>query len=117
MKVIVAGGRYYSPTTKAMEWLEKTLLELKCTEEVCGEATGADNFGKMTAIKLGIPIKNFPADWNKFGASAGPIRNQQMAEYSNVCILFPGGSGTDSMRMWAERKNLTIIEYPYQDEA
>lgn len=31
----------------------------------------------------------YPALWNKYGRAAGPIRNRQMAEVADVCVLFP----------------------------
>lgn len=32
--------------------------------------------GGDAAVRLGIPVLSFPADWRKHGRSAGPIRNR-----------------------------------------
>lgn len=110
-KVIVAGGRDFSPLDKHRTWLKEKLLEIKAKEVVSGGCTGADKFGEDIAKELNIRIKSFPANWAKYGKSAGPIRNKQMAEYANVCILFPGGRGTASMKDLSIRHGLEIIEY------
>lgn len=43
-----------------------------------GEATGADTLGREWAESHGLPVLKFPADWDKYKRSAGPIRNRQM---------------------------------------
>lgn len=43
-----------------------------------GEARGADRLAKSVAVELGFEVMPFPADWNKYGKSAGPIRNHAM---------------------------------------
>jgi hypothetical protein len=111
MKVIVAGGRDFVPLDSHREWLEEKLFELGCSEEVCGEAVGADAFGKEVAESLSIPVKSFPAKWNLHGNAADTIRNGEMARYADACILLPGGRGTANMKQQAIENNLHIIEY------
>ena len=55
--------------------------------------------------------KRFPADWDKHGRAAGPIRNAQMARYADAVALFPGGRGTASMRRVAEKAGITVYEF------
>ena len=57
-----------------------------------------------------IPIKKFPAEWDKHGKGAGFIRNKQMAEYADAVVLFPGGNGTNNMYEQASKMNLKIID-------
>lgn len=35
-------------------------------------------------------LTKFPADWNKYGKTAGYLRNMQMAEYADALIAFWG---------------------------
>ena len=67
MKVIVAGSR----NLKCKDLIFKKLDEIKnmIDEVVCGEATGVDSIGKEWAIKNGITVKSFPAEWDKYGSS------------------------------------------------
>jgi hypothetical protein len=43
-----------------------------------GNARGADKMAGEIARELGLDVLVFPAEWDKYGKSAGPIRNQQM---------------------------------------
>ena len=45
---------------------------------VHGAARGADSMCGYVAERLGYPVRKFPADWDKHGKAAGPIRNRQM---------------------------------------
>ena len=68
-------------------------------EIVCGMGRGADLLGKRWAMEHRIPIHKFPADWVRFGKSAGPKRNQQMADHATHLVAFWDGrsSGTKDM--------------------
>ena len=68
-------------------------------EVVCGLAKGADIWGRNWALSNGIPIKDFPADWEKYGKAAGVIRNKQMADYADAAIVFiwDGSRGSQNM--------------------
>lgn len=111
MKVIVAGGRNFKYEEKHIWWLTVQLSELGATEIVTGDAPGADQLGIEVANIMKLPIKHFPANWAIFGKAAGPRRNKEMADYADVCILFPGGIGTLNMKILAENKGMPIIEY------
>ena len=111
MRVIVAGGRYFKPTREHIEWLINVLKSLEATEVVCGMANGADLFGRQIALKMKLTVKEFPAEWDKYGRMAGPIRNAEMAKNADACVLFPGGRGTANMKMLAKVNELKIVEY------
>ena len=51
-----------------------------------------------------------PADWEKYGRSAGPKRNAQMAEIANALIAFWDGQsrGTKNMIETAKQKGLIV---------
>ena len=51
-----------------------------------GCPTGGDNFAERIARAYGIPILIFPANWNKYGKSAGFIRNADIAKFSRALI-------------------------------
>ncbi len=115
---IIAGGRDLLPDLKYNMWL--TLLDQQHTilEVVEGGAYGADEIGKMWALNRCIKVTTFRADWNKYGRGAGPIRNLKMAEYllaqeglKRLCILFPGGKGTASMKKIAMERGIDVVEY------
>lgn len=99
MKVIIAGSRH-------MPWSMYPLVEkavkksgYEVTEVVCGEAKGADTWGKKWAFANKIPVKSFPADWDEHGRRAGPIRNKEMGDYADALIVFiwPNSRGSQHM--------------------
>ena len=55
-------------------------------EVVSGTARGVDQLGEDWADEHGIPVERFPADWDTHGRSAGPIRNEEMAEYADALV-------------------------------
>lgn len=111
MKAIIAGGRNFVGNDKHMGWLIYMSEKYKVAEVVSGGASGADEFGEDFAKMFNIPVKRFHADWDNYGKAAGPIRNQEMAKYADLCILFPGGKGTESMRGYATDYGLTVEEW------
>jgi len=112
MKLIIAGGRDYQFTNDDMLRLDKIHGHAeRVTEVVSGGAKGADRCGEQWAIGMQLPIKRFPADWEKHGKRAGPLRNAEMAAYANAVALFPGGIGTQSMFNEATKAGITIYDY------
>jgi len=80
MRVLICGSRTWDDYHRVLEALRR-IHEVTPVEVVIeGEARGADTLGRQAAEELAIPVLKFPADWNKYGKAAGPIRNQQMLE-------------------------------------
>ena len=111
MKILVCGGRDYDNETKINKVLSKYYSSNLTI--IHGGAKGADELAEMWALVRGMNQKIYPADWNKHGKAAGPIRNQQMLDDNpdiKLCIAFPGGRGTRDMINRARAKNITVIE-------
>jgi hypothetical protein len=53
-------------------------------EIVSGHCSGADQLGEKYAIDNNISYTVFPAEWNKYGKAAGPIRNTEMIKYATM---------------------------------
>ncbi len=71
-----------------------------------------DNWWSSSCFSCNFDIVKFPADWDKHGKAAGPIRNKQMAEYADALLLIWDGNSRGSMNMKkeAEKANLQIVE-------
>lgn len=78
--LLVCGSRTYSDVTRVFEELDKIHAENPVSMVIEGEAPGADTFGREWAMARKIPVAMFHADWEKYGRSAGPIRNREMLE-------------------------------------
>lgn len=109
MKLIIAGGRDYELDAMDFWRLEQLLPVVK--EVVSGCARGADKCGEVWAEVNHIPIRRFPADWGRFGKSAGFKRNIEMAKYADAVALFPGGRGTAHMFRIAGQYGLRIFDF------
>lgn len=102
--LIIAGGRDFDAGTLNLrkqwyELLDETTEHLNVTCVVCGMARGADLFGKEWAVSKGIPVKEMPANWEKWGRQAGFRRNTDMALIATHLIAIWDGKskGTSNM--------------------
>ena len=95
--VLVCGSRdwkdYYAIKGELSKLPKHTLIiHGKCP-------TGADKLADKAARALGLKVRRFPADWVKYGRSAGPIRNTEMIDERPDKVLafhedLPNSKGT-----------------------
>jgi hypothetical protein len=109
MRCIIAGGRGFIPAKSDYNMVKHLLRQYKIDEIVCGNCSGADEFGKEMSYLLDLELKVFPTNWNEYFKIAGPIRNKEMARYTDYAILMRANKGTDSMRNEMNRLNKKII--------
>lgn len=109
-KLIIAGSRNFQDYTLLCNVLDK--LPYTITEIVSGTCRGADLLGERYALEHNIPIKRFPANWDLYGKSAGPIRNKQMAIYADKAVVFyyPDSRGSLNMINNMHRYNKEVLE-------
>lgn len=96
-KWIVAGSRTFQNYQLLCKELDK--IKEQIDEIVCGEARGADTLGRTYAYNNDILIKSYPADWERYGKSAGFVRNEEMAAYADKAIIFWDGKSVGSKDM------------------
>ncbi len=102
MKLIIAGCRdMHDPVVfrAAME-----ACPFHPTEIVQGGAPGVDTLASLWGAHKGIPVKEFKADWDLHGRSAGPIRNRQMALYADALLAIWDGVSRGTKNMIDEAK-------------
>jgi hypothetical protein len=88
MKVIIAGSRGFNDYKFLCEICDDLFKNCQKVEIVSGTANGADKLGEKYAKERGYKLHRFPANWDKFGKSAGYIRNEEMANFSKALIVF-----------------------------
>lgn len=126
MRVLVCGGRDFALLEKSIEasnqrsFIYKTLQEINLRHDpievlIEGDAKGVDRCAGSWARSHGITNRKFPADWKKYGNSAGPIRNQQMLDEGlpDLVMAFPGGTGTADMVRRAKKSGIPVEEVSY----
>lgn len=111
MRCIIAGGRDYKPVEEHYQEIVVFLSENGVTEVVSGCCRGADKFGEKIAKELGLPVKKFPADWKTYGKQAGYLRNLEMSKYADLCIVLPGGIGSNMMMHLAVKSGLKTFSF------
>ena len=120
LKVIIAGSRDFNDYELLRERMDYFITGLNGwdgmdnMEIVSGTARGADTLGELYASHNQIPVARFPADWRKYGKSAGYKRNAQMAEYADVLVAFWDGEsrGTKHMIDLAYEDGLSVHVIP-----
>jgi hypothetical protein len=123
--VIVAGGG------RDLDWPHPHIAAELLAHSGCrpvllvlhGGARGADQAIGRAAKDLGWPAGTQPADWRRFGRSAGPIRNGELLHTAVLrartlsrpgfpagvqVIAFPGGRGTASLLAQARRMRASL---------
>jgi hypothetical protein len=82
-----------------------------------GEAKGADTLARQAAEYFGIPVLAYPANWDRYGAAAGPIRNRQMLMEGcpDAVVAFHNdiqtSKGTKNMIAQALKQGLLVMVY------
>ncbi len=107
-RVVIAGCRNYNDYTEAKAFLDLCLSRIRKENEiiiVSGGCSGADMMGERYARENSFRIERYQAQWEKFGRSAGPKRNEQMAKIADFVICFwdKKSKGTKSMINCAKR--------------
>lgn len=115
MKLLIAGSRTYANQLIRVVTLLDSIMdnidapEMKdvnpgfcmsdITEVISGCASGIDHAAIVWAENHKIPVTKMPADWQKLGAGAGFIRNEEMAKLCDTAIIIWDGKskGTQDM--------------------
>ena len=108
MRTIIAGSR----TVTQLAIVEQAIVDsgFLITTVISGGARGVDSLGEQWAQLEEIPIETYRADWNRYGKSAGPIRNEWMATKADALIAIWDGKspGTRSMIDIARQHGLKV---------
>ena len=117
---LVVGSRTFNDYSCMCKVLDHLLQNKKEITIVSGGARGADNLAEQYAKEHGYDLKVFPADWNKYGKSAGYKRNTQMHEFialhknRGVIAFWDGSSkGTTHNFDLVKQYNTPIRVYNY----
>ena len=119
VRVALVGGRDVEDFAFVLDRFEEVLLKEGLhkyqVEIVSGGAKGVDSIAKRIASLYGIAFKEFPAEWDRYGKKAGPIRNSKIVENADVVVAIPSPSskGTwDTVRK-AEKRGLKVYVFEY----
>lgn len=118
LRVLICGDRNWQDK----EMIKDLLLKLNPTVVIEGACRGADVLTGEVAKKLGIQVLEFPADWTRFGNSAGPIRNKQMLDECKPTLVvafhdnIEKSKGTKNMLSQAKKAGITTMLLSHNKE-
>ena len=108
-RIVVAGCRNYNDYDNAKSYIDmciKNIKEKYTLIFLSGGCKGADMLGERYAKENGFNIERYTADWQKYGKSAGPRRNIQMAKACDYVICFWDGKSRGNASMISCAKKL-----------
>lgn len=117
MKILVTGSRYY-PAIEVRTVLDRYIGAV--TEIIVGDATGADEAARAWAKDNEIKLTVGTAEWDVYGKSAGPRRNQKMVDmHPDLCLAFPvkGSRGTWDCVRRAQKANIPVTIVRLEDDS
>ena len=109
MRIIVCGSRDWTDEETIKSFLEAYMG----ATIIHGCCRGADWIAGSIAREMGLTVLEMPAEWDKYGLAAGPIRNQKMIELNpDVVIAFHGdinnSKGTKDMVRRAKENDIPV---------
>lgn len=117
MKVIIAGGSTFDSIDYMNVCLDDMVDEIEVV--VSGRGYGADALAEVFAIRNGLDLELFPANWGKYGANAGYDRWVRVFETQNIdqIILFWNGKskGTKTLKELAKIYNVPCEMFYYEE--
>lgn len=115
MRLAIVGSRTFNDYTLLANTIFSSLCPLDyIIEIISGGAHGADHLGGDFAENNNIPVKVFPVEGDKYGKSAGFIRNQTIVDNCDLLLAFWDGKsrGTaDTIAKAKKAKKPTFIVY------
>lgn len=106
MKISIIGSRAFND----YDFLKKTILESidvnDIDEIVSGGANGADKLGELFAEEFNKSTNIYLPDWEKYGKSAGFIRNADIIKNSDYVFAFWDGASKGTLNSINTAKKL-----------
>lgn len=98
-KVIIAGSRNIEDRELIRREMNNLWRQIGPFEVVSGTARGVDSISASLAVRAGIKVHEFPADWKRYGKSAGYKRNVEMAEFADYALILWDGQSRGTKHM------------------
>lgn len=101
-RVIIAGTRTFDDYEFLCYHCDYFLSEMRKKRRiviVSGRANGADQMGERYARERGYSLRTYPANWERYGNRAGPIRNELMAQNADALIAYWDGRSPGTKNM------------------
>jgi hypothetical protein len=119
LNIGIVGSRGFTNYSLLKKKLDEFIASLPSPKKeiviVSGGARGADYLAERYAEKKGYKILIFKADWDRYGASAGYIRNVDIVKNSDILFAFWDGESKGTQHTIniskKENKKMEVILY------
>lgn len=117
MRVLICGSRDFMDAEFLNSTLDMLHSKYHFTCVIEGEAMGADKLSAAWAARNDVPVEKYPADWNRYGRGAGPVRNKQMITSGKpdrviaFSYAIAASKGTANMMRQAEQHDIPVEFY------
>lgn len=110
-RVLVCGGRDYQDQDAVNSVLSAAHAANPIICLIHGAARGADTLAADWALSHDVLCNAYPADWERDGRAAGPIRNRRMIAEGkpHIVLAFLGGRGTEDMIKQATKAGIAVV--------
>lgn len=101
-KLIIAGGRDFDDAQRLRDeliYLATTTYQDRNVSVVSGMARGADKLGYVFAKRNSVKTYAFPAEWHRYGKTAGFKRNADMGRFADGLLAFWNGRSKGTKHM------------------
>lgn len=121
-RLLVCGDRDWKDRDYIFARLDEMQPLYGFSEMIEGCARGADRIGEEWATERGIPLRHFPANWDKWGKLAGIIRNTEMLTMGEpeMVVAFhtalQQSKGTKHMVTISKRAGVNTFVFPHSHE-
>lgn len=114
VRVLICGSRTWEdegPVREVLRGLNTHIVVIH------GAARGVDAMAGRLAEEMGMKVLAFPAQWNRYGRAAGPIRNAQMLREGDPNVVYAfaldlkTSRGTANMVAQAREAGVEVVVY------
>jgi hypothetical protein len=88
MRIAIVGSRSFTRLEEVRQFVRE---QERTTVIISGGARGVDSIAVDEAKRLHMPYEVYPADWNRYGRSAGFRRNQTIVDAAEEVVAFWDG--------------------------
>ena len=114
LRIVVSGDRNWSDIQRVRQCFSRFDNHQGQVELIHGDCKGLDKMAGYVGNEKGWTVIPVPAEWNKFGPSAGPIRNSQMLDMNPSGLIWfhddiQNSRGTKDMIKQAESRGIKVF--------
>lgn len=123
MRILITGSRNHTDRKLIRDAIYRTYCDAGMPDKVtvvhgACPSGGADKIAHDIALEYGFNVEPHPANWKRYGPSAGPKRNGKMVLLgADICLAFPLGEsrGTWDCVSQARARQIPVLIFEAEE--